>query len=75
MLCVALKKLNAKCLNYQKISHRIASSLSVTTTYGGEAPSLQEVIGRIWKNILALISFSVVFFAIAYVKFMRWDIR
>ncbi|HJH26020.1 MAG TPA: ABC transporter permease, partial [Methanophagales archaeon] len=36
---------------------------------------LQEVLGRVWKNILALISFSVVFFAIAYVKFMRMDIR
>ncbi|MCK4476308.1 MAG: ABC transporter permease [Methanophagales archaeon] len=62
-------------MNYQKISHRIASPSSVTTPYGDEAPGLQEVLGRVWKNILALISFSVVFFAIAYIKFMRMDIR
>jgi len=35
----------------------------------------QDVLERIWKNILALIIFPLVFFAIAYVKFMRMDIR
>ncbi|MFZ2070801.1 MAG: ABC transporter permease subunit [Halobacteriota archaeon] len=44
-------------------------------TGGGEAPGLQKMLGKVWKNILALISFSVVFFALAYVKFMRMDIR
>ena len=62
-------------MNYQRISGRIASPSAVTTTYGDEAPGLQEMLGKVWKNILALISFSVVFFALAYVKFMRMDIR
>jgi len=62
-------------MNYERILNKICSSSSVTTTYGDEAPGLQDVLGRVWKNILALISFSVVFFALAYVKFMRMDIR
>ena len=62
-------------MNYERILNKIRSSSSVTTPYGDEAPGLQEVLGRVWKNILALISFSVVFFALAYVKFMRMDIR
>ncbi len=76
-------------MNYQKISFLISnpqiysavyeqSSPFTSTGYftgGGEAPGLQEVLGKVWKNILALIIFSVVFFAIAYVKFMRLDIR
>ncbi len=35
----------------------------------------QDMLERIWKNILALIIFPLVFFAIAYIKFMRMDIR
>jgi len=62
-------------MNYERISGRIASPSSVTSTYVDEAPGLQEMLGKVWKNILALISFSVVFFALAYVKFMRMDIR
>ncbi|HJH28064.1 MAG TPA: ABC transporter permease [Methanophagales archaeon] len=77
-------------MNYQKISFLISnpqiysvvyeqsSPLTSTgySTFGGEtALGLQEVLGRVWKNILALISFSVVFFAIAYIRFMRLDIR
>ncbi len=77
-------------MNYQKISFLISNpqiysavyeqstptSGSMTIAFGGEAaPGLQEVLGKVWKNILALISFSVVFFAIAYIKFMRMDIR
>ena len=77
-------------MNYQKISFLISnpqiysavyekstpSSGSMTIAFGGEtAPGLQKVLGKVWKNILALISFSVVFFAIAYIRFMRMDIR
>jgi len=35
----------------------------------------KDVLEKIWKNILALIIFPIVFFAIAYIKFMRRDIR
>ena len=51
-------------------------SMTITTIVGeSSAPGLLEVLEKVWKNILALISFSVVFFAIAYIKFMRMDIR
>jgi ABC-2 type transport system permease protein len=76
-------------MNYQKISFLISNpqiysavyeqstptSGSMTIAFGGEAPSLQEMLGKVWKNILALIIFSIVFFALAYIKFMRMDIR
>ncbi|MGB2842948.1 MAG: ABC transporter permease subunit [Halobacteriota archaeon] len=77
-------------MNYQKISFLISNPQIYSAVYeqstpftstgyftGGSeaAPGLQEVLGKVWKNILALIIFSVVFFAIAYVKFMRLDIR
>jgi ABC-2 type transport system permease protein len=42
-------------------------------TYG--ETSIQESLEKVWKNILALIILPVVFFAIAYIKFMRLDIR
>ena len=41
----------------------------------GETTSIQESLEKVWKSILALIILPVVFFAIAYVKFMRLDIR
>ena len=44
-------------------------------TTGGKEKSLQEALEIVWKNILALIIFPIVFFAIAYIKFMRMDIR
>ena len=46
---------------------------------GGEEPpagtSILEALGMVWKNLLVLLVFPVVMFAIAYVKFMRMDIR
>ncbi len=51
-------------------------SMAISTIAGeSSAPGLQEMLEKVWKNILALIAFSVVFFAIAYIKFMRMDIR
>ena len=51
-------------------------SMTITTIMGeSSAPGLLEVLEKVWKNILALIAFSVAFFAIAYIKFMRMDIR
>ena len=37
--------------------------------------SILEAMGMVWKNFLVLLVFPVVMFAIAYVKFMRMDIR
>jgi len=40
-----------------------------------ETPGLAEALGKVWMNIAALIVFPSAFFAAAYVKFMRMDIR
>ena len=37
--------------------------------------SILKSLERVWKSIFALIIFPIVFFAIAYIKFMRMDIR
>ena len=37
--------------------------------------SILEALGMVWKNLLVLLVFPVTMFAIAYVKFMRMDIR
>jgi len=42
---------------------------------GDEEKSIREALEIVWKNILALLIFPLVFFAVAYVKFMRLDIR
>ena len=41
----------------------------------GETTSVKESLEKVWKSILALIILPVVFFTIAYIKFMRLDIR
>jgi ABC-2 type transport system permease protein len=45
----------------------------------GEEPpaetSILEALGMVWKSLLVLLVFPVVMFAIAYIKFMRMDIR
>ncbi len=41
----------------------------------GDTTSIQESLEKVWKSIFALIILPVVFFAIAYIKFMRMDIR
>jgi len=40
-----------------------------------ETTSIRKSLEKVWKNIFALIILPVVFFAIAYIKFMRMDIR
>ena len=41
----------------------------------GDTTSIQESLEKVWKNIFALFILPVIFFAIAYIKFMRMDIR
>ncbi|WOF17009.1 ABC transporter permease [Methanoplanus sp. FWC-SCC4] len=40
-----------------------------------EKPGLLEILGDIFKNIIALIAIPAVFFGMAYVRFMRLDVR
>ncbi len=45
---------------------------------GGESraeTSILEALGMVWKNLVVLVVFPVIMFAIAYIKFMRMDIR
>jgi len=41
----------------------------------GDTTSIKESLEKVWENIFALFILPVVFFAIAYIKFMRMDIR
>jgi ABC-2 type transport system permease protein len=40
-----------------------------------DTTSVKESLEKVWKNIFALFILPVIFFAIAYIKFMRMDIR
>ncbi|HJH27254.1 MAG TPA: ABC transporter permease [Methanophagales archaeon] len=50
-------------------------SRAVINPYTSGETSILKSLERVWKNIFALIIFPIVFFAIAYIKFMRMDIR
>ncbi len=50
------------------------NTVSSTIAYPSGLPP-EDAASRIWQNFAALIVFPSVFFAIAYVKFMRMDIR
>ncbi|HJH25279.1 MAG TPA: ABC transporter permease [Methanophagales archaeon] len=41
----------------------------------GDTTSVKESLEKVWKNIFALFILPVIFFAIAYIRFMRMDIR
>ena len=57
---------------YLKVVHGGSWGSSYTP---GETTSIRKSLEKVWKNILALIILPVVFFALAYIKFMRMDIR
>ena len=73
--------------NYEKVSSAVLNpgfqsstvsfgSSSTTMITGSRAEtSIFEALGMVWKNLLVLLVFPVIMFAIAYVKFMRMDIR
>ncbi len=41
----------------------------------GDTTSIKDSLEKVWKNIFALFILPVIFFALAYIKFMRMDIR
>jgi ABC-2 type transport system permease protein len=73
--------------NFEKVSSAVLNpglqastvsfgSSSTTMITGSRAEtSILEALGMVWKNLLVLLVFPVVMFAIAYIKFMRMDIR
>ena len=64
--------------NYLTVSSAVLSRNGDKNMFGSGYRSEREgqnVLEQIWKNILALIILPIVFFALAYIKFMRMDIR
>ncbi|MGB2728903.1 MAG: ABC transporter permease [Halobacteriota archaeon] len=62
--------------NYCEVSSVVlyGSTGEIWHRYGSVTVS-KDVLEKIWKNVFAFLIFPIVFFAIAYVKFMRMDIR
>ena len=56
-------------------SYSYAYAVAVDGPLGTDASGLIEILGGLWKNIVALFVFPAIFFAVAYVKFMRMDVR
>lgn len=71
------EKVSAAVLNPGLQSSSVSFGSSSTTMITGSRAetSILEALGMVWKNLLVLLVFPVVMFAIAYVKFMRMDIR
>ena len=68
--------------NYEKVSSAVLDPTfePLRGFFGprGEPPaetSILEALGMVWKNLLVLLVFPVVMFVIAYLRFMRMDIR
>ena len=67
--------------NYNKVATALTDPERYLWTTADEQknsdyePTLFDMLGRIWGYILFLIAYPIVFFGIAYVKFMRMDLR
>jgi ABC-2 type transport system permease protein len=71
------EKVSSAVLNprFQSSSVSFGSSSTTMITGSRAETSILEALGMVWKNLLVLLVFPVVMFAIAYIKFMRMDIR
>ena len=71
------EKVSSAVLNpgFQSSTVSFGSSSTTMITGSRAETSIPEALGMVWKNLLVLLVFPVVMFAIAYVKFMRMDIR
>lgn len=69
--------LSAESLMWLYSSPMLVSSLSYTTTTMSDEdmPGLEELLAKIWVNIVSLLAFPVIFFGAAYLFFMRMDVR
>jgi ABC-2 type transport system permease protein len=48
---------------------------SIHNSYNSPGATLEDTLGTIWSSVAALAAYPIVFFAIAYTRFMRMDIR
>ncbi len=75
-------------MDYQSVTSTITSTMTpgfvlsagngVTTAFmvsEGETTSVEDILGKILANIAALLLFPAVFFGLAYLRFMRLDVR
>ncbi|MEA2032946.1 MAG: ABC transporter permease subunit [Euryarchaeota archaeon] len=71
------EKVSSAVLNpgFQSSTVSFGSSSTTMITGSRAETSILEALGMVWKNLLVLLVFPVIMFAIAYVKFMRMDIR
>ena len=71
------EKVSSAVLNPGLQSSTVSFGSSSTTWITGSRAetSILEALGMVWKNLLVLLVFPVIMFAIAYIKFMRMDIR
>ena len=71
------EKVSSAVLNpgFQSSTVSFGSSSTTMITGSRAETSILEALGMVWKNLLVLLLFPVIMFAIAYVKFMRMDIR
>ncbi len=72
--------------NFEKVSSAVLNPrFQSSFVFGGSSSiwrgesraetSILEALGMVWKNLLVLLVFPVIMFAIAYIRFMRMDIR
>ncbi len=67
--------------NYRKVAMAVTNPRYAALVHSPfdpipeETPGLADALGQVWMNIAALVVFPSVFFAAAYIKFMRMDIR
>ena len=71
------EKVSSAVLNpgFQSSTVSFGSSSTTMITGSRAETSILKALGMVWKNLLVLLVFPVIMFAIAYVKFMRMDIR
>lgn len=75
-------------MDYQSVTSTITSTMTpafvlsagngVATAFSvssGETTSVEDIFGKILANLVALLLFPAVFFGLAYVRFMRLDVR
>jgi|Deesub1362A_J573_1020465.scaffolds.fasta_scaffold02028_2 ABC-2 type transport system permease protein len=64
--------------NYQRLSSATLSPYYYTSSPFGEVEKKEgilEILWTLWKNLVALIVYPVVTYGVAYIKFMRMDVR
>ncbi len=57
------------------LSPQMAINTLIQRIHSYQGTTLEDTLGRIWSSVVALTLYPVVFFAVAYTRFMRMDLR